>query len=114
MYALGHRNEKEAKDYRKQNLMKEYGEYLTKVGVTIPKHQDVYEVCGGSIVLKDRFMRELCEEKGEGLIGNDLRKFSMVLQEEHKLKRVLKPFQTFPELKAPMWSKDDVKTVMKS
>ena len=51
MYALGHRNEKEAKDYWEQNLMKEYGEYLTKVGVTIPKHQDG---CGGSIFVMNR------------------------------------------------------------
>ena len=28
----------------------------------------------------DRFIKELCEEKGGGLIGTDTRNFSMVLQ----------------------------------
>ena len=62
----------------------------------------------------DRFIREHCEEKGGGLIGSDTRKFSMVLQVKRKLKRAMKPIKTFPEFEAPLWSKDDLITVMES
>ena len=44
----GHLSLKEAKEYWESNLMDEYGEYLDKIGVTPPNHDDVYEVCGGA------------------------------------------------------------------
>ena len=36
-------------------------------------------------------MKEWCEEKGRGLIGNNVRNFSMVLQEQRRLMMALYP-----------------------
>jgi len=47
--------------------------------------------------LLNLFCEEYCEEKREGLIGENPCNFSMVLQEKRKLFSALEPVKTFIE-----------------
>ena len=70
-----------------------------------PDFKQAFGIYGGSISLWNAFLKEWCEEKGTGLIGNNVEKFSMVLQEQHRLMMASNPSRIFEEIKPPKWTK---------
>ena len=73
------------------------------------KFEEAYSVCGGRIFLPNTFMKEWCEEKGEGLIGKNLEDFSMVLQEQ---RRLIMALYSPTKFKSPKWTKEELLGVM--
>lgn len=112
-YVLGHLDRNEAKKYWEMILLSEYEGFLKKANLALPKYDDVYSVCGGSMFLMDRFIREYCEQKGGGLIGSDPNNFSMVIQEQRRLMRALSPVKTFQENDPPKWCRNELINLMK-
>ena len=65
--------------------------------------------------LLNAFMKEWCEEKGRGLIGHDVRMFSMVQQERRRLMMALYSSRNLEMAcvqAAPKWNKEILLEIM--
>ena len=111
-YVLGHLNKNDARKYWKNKVLVNNADALKEYGLDPPKFEDVYGVCGGSMLLISSFLEEYCEEKGKGLIGDNPCNFSMVLQEQRKLCASFEPFKTLEENYPPKWTKAHLIKVM--
>lgn len=108
-YVLGHLDPTEAKRYW-QGLLSDNEKLLQNMAT--PKFDDVFSVCGGSMFLMNVFMKEWCEEKGSGMIGSDVKKFSMVLQEQRRLMSALSQARNFEEIDPPKWTRANLIGIM--
>jgi len=77
VYVVGHLERSEAEKYWNERVLKKYKEDCPPL-----TFEDVYEVCGGSMFLMDRFFQEYCEPFG--LIHQTNKYFSSVLQEKRR------------------------------
>ena len=105
-YLLGHLEEVEAERY--WNVLLKQSETLLK-RIVHPNFKQAFSVCGGSIFILNAFLKEWCKERGTGLIGNNVEKFSMVLQKQC---RMMMAFRSIEEIEPPKWTKPILLDVM--
>ena len=114
VHVIGHLDREEAEIYWKESIVKKNEDLLMYIN-PLPEFDKVFEICGGSMYLMDKFFDEYCQEPSSGLIYKDLTNFHVVVQEERKLLTALSPDQirSLEEAEDPKWTQGKLIELMK-
>ena len=84
VYVVGHLDREEAEIYWTENILKKREDHLVNIN-PLPEFDKVFEVCGGSMYLMDKFFDQYYQEPTDGLIYKDPTNFHAVIQEKRRI-----------------------------
>ena len=114
VYVVGHLDREEAEIYWTENILKKREDRLVYIN-PLPEFDKVFEVCGGSMYLMDKFFDQYCQEPTDGLIYKDPTNFHAVIQEKRRILTALyapDEVNSLEEVEQPKWTGQELIELM--